>query len=263
MKFSVLMPVHDGIKFSELKNSLKSILNNSKKFNDFVIIVDGILDRKKKNLLLKLKKKKIKIYFRKKTNLSKILNFGLKKTKNDIVFRCDADDKNSKKRFEEQLKFLIDNKLDILGSNLCEIYKDNKLIKIMPNYISLINLILRNPINHMTVVYNKKKVLKLGGYPEIPFMEDYALWLISFKNKLKIGNIQKTLVYSNLDVNTFKRRRNLKTIQSEFYLLFFLMKNNFLFGLIFVIPITLRILAKILPLVIFKILYVSLRKNNV
>ena len=48
MKFSVLMPVHNGIKFSELENSLRSILNNSIKFDDFVIIVDGIVDKKKK-----------------------------------------------------------------------------------------------------------------------------------------------------------------------------------------------------------------------
>ncbi len=264
MKFSVLMPVHNGIKFSELENSLRSILNNSIKFDDFVIIVDGIVDKKKKNLFFKLKNnKRIKIYYKKKTSLSKILNFGLKKTKNDLVFRCDADDENSKKRFEEQLKFFKNNKLDILGSNLCENFEGKKLVKIMPKYIFLINLIFRNPINHMTVIYNKKKILKIGGYPEIPFMEDYALWLMSFMNQLKIGNIQKTLVYSNLDINTFKRRRNLKTIQSEFQLLFFLMKNNFLLSLIFVIPITLRILSKILPLDMFKFLYIFLRKNNV
>ena len=35
-------------KFSELENSLRSILNNSIKFDDFVIIVDGIVDKKKK-----------------------------------------------------------------------------------------------------------------------------------------------------------------------------------------------------------------------
>ena len=158
MKFSVLMPVHDGIKLNELENSLSSILNNSKKFDDFVIIVDGIVDKKKKNLLLRLKKnKRIKIYYKKKTSLSKILNFGLKKTKNDIVFRCDADDKNSKKRFEEQLKFFVNNKFDILGSNLCENYEGKKLVKIMPKYISLMDLIFRNPVNHMTVIYNKKK----------------------------------------------------------------------------------------------------------
>ena len=92
-------------------------------------------------------------------------------------------------------------------------------------------------------------------------MEDYALWLMSFMNQLKIANIQKTLVYSNLDINTFKRRRNLKTIQSEFHLLFFLMKNNFLLSLIFVIPITLRILSKILPLDMFKFLYIFFKKK--
>ena len=87
MKFSVLMPVHNGIKLSDLENSLRSILNNSIKFDDFVIIVDGIVDKKKKNLFFKLKNnKRIKIYYKKKTSLSKILNFGLNKTKNDLVF---------------------------------------------------------------------------------------------------------------------------------------------------------------------------------
>ena len=67
MKFSVLMPVHNGIKLSDLENSLRSILNNSIKFDDFVIIVDGIVDKKKKNLFFKLKNnKRIKIYYKKK-----------------------------------------------------------------------------------------------------------------------------------------------------------------------------------------------------
>ena len=70
MKFSVLMPVHNGIKFSELENSLRSILNNSIKFDDFVIIVDGIVDKKKKFIFKLKNNKRIKIYY-KKTSLSK------------------------------------------------------------------------------------------------------------------------------------------------------------------------------------------------
>ena len=34
----------------------------------------------------------------------------------------------------------------------------------------------RNPLNHMTVMYRKDSILKAGNYKHFPFLEDYSLW---------------------------------------------------------------------------------------
>ena len=47
MKFTVLMPVHDGVKSKELNLAVKSVLYSSLKPHEFLIIVDGKLDNKK------------------------------------------------------------------------------------------------------------------------------------------------------------------------------------------------------------------------
>ena len=51
----------------------------------------------------------------------------------------------------------------------------------------------RNPFNHQTVLF-KKSVLKAGNYKDVPFFEDYYLW-VRMKTKSSIfGNLNKILV---------------------------------------------------------------------
>ena len=35
----------------------------------------------------------------------------------------------------------------------------------------------------MTIMYNRKKILALGGYPKVKFKEDYALWILAISKK--------------------------------------------------------------------------------
>ena len=130
--------------------------------------------------LKKLSKKKlVRIIFKKKIGLSKILNYGLKISKYDLVIRADSDDINHNNRFKEMVRFFNKYKPDILGSNISESFNGKKITKKMPEIPNIWHLLFYNPINHMSVIYNKKKILKLGGYPEIKFKEDYALWIKS------------------------------------------------------------------------------------
>jgi glycosyltransferase involved in cell wall biosynthesis len=58
MKFTVLMPVHDGIPYDLLKKATDSVLHNTLTPDEFIIIADGSISQKKKNFLI-VKKKKI------------------------------------------------------------------------------------------------------------------------------------------------------------------------------------------------------------
>ena len=262
MKFSVLLPVHDKINDLDFKKSIKSILSNSLKPTEIIIIVDGKIDLTKKSFLKFLSKKHkiFKVYYKKKIGLTKALNFGLNICENELIFRADADDFNKHNRFKIQLNYMKKYKLDVLGSQISEKYKSKKIIKriiIKPNFV---NYILRNPINHMTVLYKKSKILKIGGYPDIPYKEDYALWLKCYFSGLKIKNIKRPLVDCEIDESFFQRRSNIKSILSEISLFIYSFKINPAL-LIMLIPILLRCIILIMPRQFFKLFFLKILRK--
>ena len=157
--FTVLMPVHDLVKTDLLKKSIYSVLNNSLIPKEFLIIVDGFMSEEKIIFLKSLKKNKsVRIFFLKKIGLVGALNYGIIKSKFNIIARADSDDINLKNRFFEQINFFIKNNLDILGSNIFEKIGKKKYVKNLTSSPSIFHFIFFNPINHMTVVFNKKKL---------------------------------------------------------------------------------------------------------
>ena len=80
---SVLMTVYNHEKY--VKESIKSILNQSLKNFELIVINNGSTDRSK-NVIINLKDKKIKFYnLKKNIGRTKGLNFGLKKCKGQFI----------------------------------------------------------------------------------------------------------------------------------------------------------------------------------
>jgi len=249
MEFTVLMPVHEAIKFDIFKKSVSSVINNTLLPSEFLIIVDGNISSQKRLFLLKTKKKNkfIHIVFMNKLGLVKILNYGLKIAKYKLIARADADDINCKNRFFEQVSFFKKNKVDILGSNINENIDGKKFIKKVPKKPSLFHFCFLNPINHMTVMFKRDIIIKLGSYPNIKYKEDYALWFLAKIRGYAIANQDISLVNSRIDSMTMKRRKNIKAILSEFKLNFFLIKKNIFLIFILSFSLLFRIFFLILP----------------
>jgi hypothetical protein len=265
MKFTVLMPVHDGIPYDLLKKATDSVLHNTLTPDEFIIIADGSISQKKKNFLIVKKKKNlfIKLVFKKKIGISHILNYGLKISKYNIIARVDADDINNKYRFFKQIKFFKKNNLDILGSNIEEDINKAKYIKKVPHKPNLLSFLLRNPINHMSVMYRKDKIIKLGGYPEIKFKEDYALWLLAKMNGYNIANLQEILVKSRLNVLTLGRRKNIKAIISEFKIQLLILKKRPYLILISFVFFFIRIFILLLPNFLYLFVVKRFNRSNI
>jgi hypothetical protein len=249
MKFTVLMPVHNGIDLSLLKKAISSVLNNKLIPNEFIIIVDGLISKEKKLYLLEKKKKNyfVRLIFRKKMGISKTLNYGLKISKYNIIARADADDVNNKYRFFKQINFFKKHNPDILGSDIEETINGKNFIKRMPSEPNLLNFFLMNPINHMTVMFKKNIIIRLGGYPEIKYKEDYTLWFLAIINNYKVLNLNTSLVKSRMDVMTLERRKNIAAILSEFKMQFFLINKNFYLLIPCIFSLILRVFFLILP----------------
>ena len=116
VKISVLMPVYNTNK-KYLKQSIESILKQTFKDFEFIIIDDGS-DIKTKKFLKSFKDDRIVLIENEKNlGLIKTLNKGIKLAKGEFIARMDADDISTPDRFEKQLLYMTKNpEIGVLGS---------------------------------------------------------------------------------------------------------------------------------------------------
>ena len=147
------------------------------------------------------------------------LNHALKSVRTDWVARCDADDLNAPHRFETQARFLQSRPdVSVLGSDLVEFWPDGReRRKLMPTaHEAIVSMARwRSPINHNTAFYRTESVLAVGGYPDLPLKEDYALWLKLIGQGVRFANIPAALVRARLGPAFHHRRTGLHNLASE------------------------------------------------
>lgn len=127
MKVSIILPVYNGEAF--LEKALESILAQTYKNFELIVVDDGSTDRTK-NILQKFKDKRIKLFYnRKRLGIGATLNKAISKASGIYLARADADDIMSPKRIETELRFLKNNsKVVAVGSWTKIIDSNGKII---------------------------------------------------------------------------------------------------------------------------------------
>lgn len=202
---SVLMPAYNAEKY--ITEAIESILNQTYKNFEFIIIDDCSTDKTWKIIQKYQKKDQRIIIFRNKENLNlgKTLNLGINNAKGKYIARMDADDISLPYRLEMQVKFLEDNpRVGIVGSNLIIIDKNNYPIATrrypLKDKDIRNKIFLYNPFAHPVIMYRKNVVQKAGLYHQ--------------KNINKVINlvtyIYVLIVPSYIKVRLFNYLRNTK-----------------------------------------------------
>lgn len=269
MKFSVLMSLYIKEEPSYLNQCLESIYLQSLQAEEIIIVLDGPITNEL-NKVIKIWSSKLPITtvtLKNNLGLGRALSIGLENCKNDIVFRMDTDDICNKNRFETQIQYLKKHSdVDILGCHIEEFSSKPNDIRRIRNTPKKVNhnkdILIRNPINHMGVVYKKSKIMKAGSYQPLESMEDYYLWLRAYSLGFKIHNCSEVLVHARIGNGMLERRKGLKYISSEWKLhkikrsLFPETPKSYLL-LIFISRATLRFF----PTALLKSLYSLTRRN--
>ncbi|WOE70113.1 glycosyltransferase [Hydrogenimonas thermophila] len=194
---SVIMSVYNDSKF--LNESIESILNQSYKNFEFIIVNDGSSDSSL-NVINEYAKKdnRIVVIDQKNKGLTKSLNIAIKKSNGDFIARMDADDISCKNRLKEQVKFLVENKeFALVGTNIIKIdqygnfieknktkYSDSEIRK---------TFCTRNCIAHGSVMLNRKLLGNILYYDEnFKYSQDYRLWT-KIARHYKIANLKESL----------------------------------------------------------------------
>jgi glycosyltransferase involved in cell wall biosynthesis len=212
-KISVIMSVYNGEKY--LKLAVESILNQSFKDFEFIIIDDGSVD-KSLDLLRDFQKsdERIKIISRKNKGLIASLNEGVGLAQGEYIARMDTDDISKIDRLEKQVKYMEENNLVVCGTWAEAIDSLGNKIKDMnypPSEKKIKSFaLLHNPFIHPSVMFRKDIFEKVGGYRNFfKYIEDYELWTrIIFK--YKTGNIPEALLYYRLHEEQITQKNNLE-----------------------------------------------------
>ena len=268
LPISCICSIYKGTVLKELIIAIDSILIQEYKPNEIIIIVDGEINSNINSFLDYLSNfgDFFKIYYLKNNQgLGLALNYGIQESRNDLIARFDSDDINLKDRLKVQYDEIIQNpEISILGSSVLEFVNPDEsqiIKKINNNFKNRFKLhMIRNPINHPSVLFKKSDIINVGLYKDIKFFEDYELWLRCIKSGLKIKNINKPLVAMKRS-DFFSKRHGLKYAYFEFKFLKEITKEQTISR--FLIPIYfLRIFIRIIPhRFISWIKYIDSRRN--
>lgn len=202
-RVSIILPTYNGAK--TIEKAIKSVISQSFKDWELLIIDDGSTDNLKSILIPFIKEENRISYIRNESNLGiqKSLNLGLNFAKGEYIARIDDDDEwINKNKLQKQIEFLDLNQDYVLvgtgaqvvaetGEKVCEYLmpeKDEEIRK---------KILFKNCFIHSSVIFRKEKVLDLGGYDEsesFRHIEDYHLWLL-------LGQKGKMLNFCDLMIN--------------------------------------------------------------
>lgn len=224
-KYSVLMSLYYKEKPEWLEYSIDSMMKQTVKCDEFVLVEDGPLTEELDEVVNKYLKAYPNIFkiikIEKNGGLGPALKLGVENCKNEYIARMDSDDYSIPTRIEQQFKiFEKYPELGLVGSNVEEFEGNIKNINchvVLPEKHDDIYKFSKKrcPFRHPSLLYKKSAVLKANNYREFYLCEDYDLYVRMLTTGCKCYNVQEFLVYMRIGSDFYKRRggwRYMKTI---------------------------------------------------
>ncbi len=214
IKVTVLMSVYNSQKY--LRQSIESILNQTFKDFEFLIIDDGSTD-KSADIIRSYSDACIRlIQNEKNTGLTCSLNKGLKLARGEYIARQDADDISLPERLEKQVRFLDEHvNVCLLSSSIIMVDVTGKEIgiwRLSANNNTIKQNLFRglNQFSHPSSIFRKRCLEKVGGYREaFDVAQDYDLWL-RIAEEFEVANIEEPLCKYKVWPDTISTRNKTK-----------------------------------------------------
>jgi glycosyltransferase involved in cell wall biosynthesis len=196
---SVIMSVFNGEDF--LADSIQSVLDQSLKNFEFIIIDDGSSDNSLQVIRsFEVLDPRIRVITQKNQGLAKALNVGIKNSQGKYIARIDADDVCYESRLMKQFNFMEQNhSVDLIGSSVDVIDEHGSITatkKQLTNFKDICKKkYLLSPILHITFFGRKAFFEANNGYREnFVFAQDYDLVLRGLDSGSIILNLDEKLV---------------------------------------------------------------------
>ncbi len=184
---SVVLPYRNAS--TTLDECLQSVLTQSHTHFELLMINDHSDDDSEQRVAnYQRQDKRIRLLSSPKQGLVTALNYGLKRARGQFIARMDADDRMRADRLKKQLEALESHTNWSLVACQVHLFPEASIKAGYREYIRWQNqcltatdiaadIYLESPFVHPSVTFRREHVLKLGGYREGHFAEDYDLWL--------------------------------------------------------------------------------------
>lgn len=226
MDFSVITSVYKNDKPEFVKVALDSMLVlQSIKPSEIVLVQDGPVPAELQQVLQEYESKYPDVMnvirLKKNGGLGNALKLGVENAKNDICARMDSDDICLPNRFEKQLAYLESNpECDIVGGQMTEFIDSPDNIvgrrEVPLNNKEIYDFMKsRCALNHVTVMFRKQAVMKVGNYQDWFWNEDYYLWVRMMMAGCRFANIPDVAVNVRSGADQYARRGGKRYFDSE------------------------------------------------
>lgn len=223
MLVSVVMSIYKE-ELEWVKQAVDSILNQTYKELEFIIVVDNPqIDSRTKDYLEDLSKNKsVRILFNEQNvGLACSLNRGIEVSSGSLIARMDADDIAFKNRIETEVKYLINNHVDVVSCRCIHINEAGEQIskssKIPVNPENLLRI--GNCVLHPGALIKKNALANVNGYRNFKQSQDYDLWLRMLDNGYKINIINENLMYYRVRQENISNKYKYKQFMTARYII--------------------------------------------
>ncbi len=218
--YSVLMTMYrkDDPAFAKL--GIDSMLSQTHKTDDFVLVCDGPLTEELDGMLSTYQENHPGLFnivrLPENVGLGKALKSGVLLCKNELIARMDNDDISKPERCQCEVRYLMEHPDCVLvGAHMNEFDTDPEKpirVKRVPIGFDRIKEYARrrNPFNHSTVMFRKSAILEAGNYSEMRTNQDVEFWIRLLNRGYRCENIDQILVDFRFDGNTLERRKEWK-----------------------------------------------------
>ncbi|MGF1993730.1 glycosyltransferase family 2 protein [Enterococcus casseliflavus] len=240
-KVSIIMPCYNCEMY--LEEAINSVLNQSYENWELILIDDNSKDDTKRIISKyeKMDKRIVTLYQSVNSGAAQSRNIGVNRASGRYIAFLDSDDLWFPKKLEEQIAFMIQEKL----SFSCTYYNkiDEKSIDLdrIIKYpeIADYKMLLKYCPGNSTVIYDSHKLGKFE-VPNIRKRNDYLMWIEVIKKAKKLGCLNKVLGSHRVVVNSlsydkkslikyhweiYRVYENLSFFSSMFLVLFWIKKS--------------------------------------
>ena len=212
VEISVIMATYkEDIEY--LRQSIGSILKQSYRDFEYIIILDNPDNIQHVNLIREYEKQDNRIRFfinPHNMGLTDTLNKALSFAKGKYICRMDADDVSMPSRIEIQKAYLEKNGYDLIGG-ISKMIDENgndiySIRKVPTDFEKIKKCIKYNQVISHPTWFGKKEVFdQLNGYRNIPLCEDYDFTLRAILKGYKISNVDCNVLNYRMTDNSISR----------------------------------------------------------
>lgn len=209
---SVLMSTYNE-KFEEIEAAVRSILNQSFRDLELIIINDAPQNKELYCFLLKLacSDERIRV-FNNETNigLAMSMNKAADLAQGEYLARMDADDISYPERLEKEYNLMVSGNYDLVCSGYDVIDENSKIVRENCGFcpdLSMRSFIPNLPIHHPTVMMTRASFEKAGKYRNFICAQDQDLWLRMWNNDAKMQIINEPLLHYRVRENSMSTQK--------------------------------------------------------